>query len=273
MITHFHTLIRSSLSYGLVLILTLATISCSDDQDSDGQQYLSPNYQPRSPRVPVDILIIHHTAEDLDTSLSLLTDKTKNVSAHYLIAKDGAVFRLVPEEFEAYHAGRSYWQGRMGLNNYSIGIELENSGKEAFTEPQIQALVELTTDIVSRYNIPSENVLGHSDIAPGRKRDPSEYFDWKYLAQQGIGVWPDPTLLASIEIQDLSVAHAQDLLSQFGYAVPRHGYMDIYTQYAIKAFQLHFRPDQVDGKIDLETVTLLQVLVSMKTDKRKEDSP
>ena len=271
MVTSLQTLIRFSLRYGLVLTLAMMFISCSDDKSSEGEQYLSPNYQPRSPRATINMLIIHHTAEDLDTSLNLLTDKVKNVSAHYLIAKDGTMFRLVPEEFEAYHAGTSYWQGRMRLNNYSIGIELENSGKEAFTEPQMQALVKLATDIIARYNIPIENVLSHSDIASARKQDPSKYFDWQYLAEQGIGLWPDPSLLATIEVQDLSVAHTQDLLSQFGYAVPRHGYMDIYTQCAIKAFQRHFRPDRVDGQIDQQTVALLQVLLSMKTKQKKDN--
>lgn len=167
----------------------------------------------------------------------------------------------------------SYWQGRMGLNNYSIGIELENSGKEAFSQAQMEALVQLASDIIARYNIPIENVLGHSDIATARKQDPSKYFDWQYLAEQGIGLWPDRTLVATVEVKSLSIGYVQDLLSQFGYAVPRHGYMDIYTQCTIKAFQQHFRPDRVDGQIDQETVARLQALLSMKSKQKKNNSP
>lgn len=262
--SRLYSLIRFSICYGLILILALLLSSC-DDQTSEGEHYLSPNYQPRPSRAPIDMLIFHHTAEDLETSLNLLTDRKKNVSAHYLIAKDGTVYRLVPEAFKAYHAGTSYWQGRMALNNYSIGIELVNSGEEYFTEAQMQALVALTKDIIARYNIPNENILGHSDIAPARKLDPSRYFDWEFLAQQDIGLWPDPALVANMEVKDLSVAHTQDLLSQIGYAVPRHGHMDIYTKCAITAFQRHYRPDQVDGNIDQETVALLQALVMIKS--------
>jgi N-acetylmuramoyl-L-alanine amidase len=148
----------------------------------------SPNFDERRP----NFVILHQTTnDDAERALRTLTDPLKKVSAHYLVGRDGAIVQLVDERARAWHAGESSWGGMADLNSASIGIELDNNGEEPFAEAQIAALLPLLADLKARYRIPAANFLGHGDVAPGRKVDPSRHFPWKRLAEQGFGLWCD----------------------------------------------------------------------------------
>ncbi len=153
----------------------------------------SPNFDVRTP----DLVIIHHTAENsCQQALETLTDPRGNrkVSAHYLICKDGTVYQLVDERYRAWQAGISRWGNIHNVNSVSLGIELDNTGNEPFPDKQIQSLLVVLKSIRKRYYIPAANYVGHSDIAPTRKQDPSVYFPWQELAAQGFGYWRDSIL-------------------------------------------------------------------------------
>ncbi len=152
----------------------------------------SPNVGERRP----SFVILHHTTNNtVEEALLTLTHPLREVSAHYLIARDGRVFYLVDELKRAWHAGDGYWGGHRDLNSASIGIELDNNGREPYAKAQIDALLGLLDDVVQRWNIPRSNILGHGDIAPGRKVDPSARFPWRHLASAGFGLWCNTELL------------------------------------------------------------------------------
>ena len=223
----------------------------------------SPNADERPPGCAVDTLILHYTGmPSAAAALERLCDPAAKVSAHYLIDEDGSVTALVPEQARAWHAGVSAWQGHAGLNDRSIGIELVNPGHEwgyrAFPEPQYRACIALCQAIVARWPIPPRRVLGHSDVAPARKEDPGELFDWQHLAAAGIGLWP-----ADGEGAPRSSAALQTGLARFGYPVPRHGRIDRATELVIIAFQRHFRPQRVDGVADPATLARLDGLLAL----------
>ena len=195
-------------------------------------------------------------------ALERLCDPAAKVSAHYLIDEDGSVVALVPERVRAWHAGVSAWLGHEGLNDRSIGIELVNPGHEwgyrAFPEPQYEACIALCRAILARWPIPPRRVLGHSDVAPARKEDPGELFDWPRLAAAGIGLWP-----ADGPGHPRPVASLQAGLARFGYAVPTNGRLDDATRLVITAFQRHFRPERVDGIADAPTLARLDGLLAL----------
>lgn len=214
----------------------------------------SPNHEPRPEGQRVDMLVLHYTGmKSARAALDRLCDPQGEcrVSAHYLIDEDGALHRLVAEDRRAWHAGVASWRGQTNINDRSIGIELVNPGSEfgytAFPEPQMAALVELATAILGRHPIPSRNVVGHSDIAPDRKEDPGELFDWRRLAQAGVGLWPD--------LAETDAAFAPEMLTRFGY--------DPLAKDALKAFQRRFRPTCIDGVADLDSVALLGGLMQL----------
>jgi N-acetylmuramoyl-L-alanine amidase len=222
----------------------------------------SPNHDARPPGCAIDTLILHYTGmPSAQAALVRLCDPAARVSAHYLIDEDGSVVALVPEPARAWHAGVSSWQGRTGLNDGSIGIELVNPGHEwgyrPFAEPQYHACIELCRGLLERWPIPPERVLGHSDIAPERKQDPGELFDWRRLAAAGVGLWPEPGAG-----RPRSTGRLQAELGRIGYAVPRHGRLDAATRCVLRAFQRHWRPEQVDGRADHGTLARLDGLLS-----------
>lgn len=205
----------------------------------------SPNFGERKGNGPVDILVLHYTdTKSARDALEILTDPAKEVSAHYLIDEDGAVYRLVDEDKRAWHAGLSFWRGDRDVNSRSIGIELQNPGERfgyrAFPDPQMMALTALCRGITARWPIPPRNVIGHSDIACDRKRDPGHLFDWRGLAREGFGLWPEP---AEADAADLPV-----LLAEIGY--------DPECERAVEAFQRHYRPSRIDNRADEETAAL-----------------
>jgi N-acetylmuramoyl-L-alanine amidase len=211
----------------------------------------SPNYAPRPAGTDIDVLVLHYTELPLKESLDVLSDPQRplKVSAHYVLAEDGTLYRLVPEDRAAWHAGRSYWRGREALNASSIGIEIVNLHGDHHDYPpkQIEALIELCQGIIARHPaIMPRNVVGHSDIAPQRKVDPGLRFPWQALAAAGIGLWPK----AGARPVDGDI---QQALQRFGYPPPT----EVAGSEIVKAFQRRFRPQRVDGEADLQTRALL----------------
>jgi N-acetylmuramoyl-L-alanine amidase len=215
----------------------------------------SPNYGPRT-EAPVDILLLHYTGmQTAAAALARLCDPLAEVSCHWLIDEDGTVMHLVDETQRAWHAGRGFWAGTTDVNSRSVGIELVNPGHDygyrPFPPAQMQALVELSRTILDRHPIPPHRVLGHSDIAPARKVDPGELFDWRWLAGRGIGLWADPTPADADPADGTNLA---TLLARYGYGMED-------PAAAIAAFQRHFRPAAVTGTDDPETRALAAALV------------
>ena len=153
----------------------------------------SPNHNER--RTPVDMIVLHYTGmSSLPEVLDKLTDPQSELSAHFVVDVDGRIFQLVGDERRAWHAGVSNWQGQRDVNSRSIGIEIMNNGKTRFTDEQIGSVLAICKTMMARHNIPPHHVVGHSDVAPGRKIDPGPLFPWTYLAQYGVGLYPEPTL-------------------------------------------------------------------------------
>jgi N-acetylmuramoyl-L-alanine amidase len=217
----------------------------------------SPNFDERTS--PISILVLHYTGmRDAASAIARLSDPEAKVSCHYLVAEDGQVVRMVPEEKRAWHAGKSWWRGIEGLNSASIGIEIVNPGHEfgyvPFPDAQINALIPLVAGIVARHSITRGNVVGHSDIAPARKQDPGELFPWHRLAKHRLAL-PRPT-------KGLMDPHWSD--AGFLLALQRFGY-DVADPFAaVVAFQRRFRPELMDGTIDGETRAILLALLLPK---------
>jgi N-acetylmuramoyl-L-alanine amidase len=232
-------------------------------------EWPSPNHDARPAGGIVDMLILHYTGMTSgDAALARLTSPEAKVSAHYVIEEDGAIWRLVAEDRRAWHAGISFWAGRRDINGHSIGIELVNPGHEwgyrPFPEPQMAALEALAQDILTRHAIRPEFVLGHSDVAPQRKEDPGELFDWARLAQTGIGLWPDFATAPRDTPEDAGAA--QRLLAAIGYEVPQTGALDDATRAVLTAFQRHFHPALCDGALDPETRRRIAVVAASVED-------
>lgn len=220
----------------------------------------------------VDTLVIHYTVLNFEDSLRVLTQQV--VSSHYLVRDDPpTIYRLVDEDQRANHAGVSAWERRHLLNMSSIGIEIVNPGYRdtpegriyaPFPPAQIDAVVALVRDIVKRWNIPRERVIGHADIAPGRKQDPGPMFPWKRLADEGLALWFDEAKAAALrphfEASLPDVAWFQQRLARVGYLVPLHGELDTATRDVLISFQMRFRPARYDGTPDGETAAILAAL-------------
>jgi N-acetylmuramoyl-L-alanine amidase len=224
----------------------------------------SPNFNARA--ADVRHVVVHYTGmKSRDEALERLCDPAANVSAHYLIDQDGTVFRLVPEEHRAWHAGVSYWHGVRDINSASVGIELCNPGHDwgyrSFSAAQLAALKDLLRGIFARHRLSPAALLGHSDIAPSRKIDPGELFPWRDFASDGFGLWPADTKPVAGHA-DLTGAFRR--LSEIGYAVPTtpeegSDILDVKSAATdvIKAFQRRYLPEQVDGHLD--TVTAARI--------------
>jgi len=210
----------------------------------------SPNHDERPAGSVIDMLVLHYTGmESAEAAIDRLCDPQAKVSAHYVIHEDGRTVQLVAEERRAWHAGVAFWRGNTDINARSIGIEMVNPGHEfglkPFPEKQMAALYTLVLEIVQRHLIPGRNVVGHSDVAPRRKDDPGELFDWPRLYKCGIGVWPEEGQGGDMDEQQAGI-----LLRDFGYETDDLGK-------TLEAFQRHFRPAEINGKLDLETAQLL----------------
>lgn len=218
-------------------------------------------------------LILHYTVLDFPTSVKVLTQQ--EVSSHYLVSDESPpkIYRLVPEERRAWHAGPSFWKGNAMLNAGSIGIEIVNRGwtdtpegrvYAPYPQAQMDTLIPLVKDIVRRHQIPPERVLGHSDIAPTRKQDPGPAFPWNRLAEEGLVLWPDAQKVAEqrpqFETELPSIDWFQRALNRHGFQVPVTAQLDDVTRSALSAFQMKYRNARYDGQPDAETAALLQVL-------------
>lgn len=220
----------------------------------------SPNFDMR--KAPPDMIVLHYTGMRTGAeALERLRDAEAKVSAHYVVEEDGRIFTLVAEERRAWHAGVSFWKGERDINGCSIGIEIVNPGHEfgyrAFPDAQIEAVIALVGDIRTRWIIDDARIIGHSDVAPGRKEDPGELFPWKRLAQAGHGLWvePDPAPGAPLAEGDegVGVFALQAGLTRLGYDCAPSGKFDDHTAAILRAFQRHWRPEKVDGVADGET--------------------
>ena len=224
----------------------------------------SSNFNARPAINSVRHVVFHYTGmRSCEEALARLCDPAASVSAHYLIDQTGRIFRLVPEDQRAWHAGVSFWRGERDVNGVSIGIELCNPGHdwgyEPFPERQIEALKDLLAGIRTRHRISADGYLGHSDIAPSRKADPGELFPWQTLARDGFGLWPEESEAVAGH-PDLAGAFRR--LSEIGYAVPttvEEGSdilnPDSAATDAIKAFQRRYLPGRIDGHLDNLTAT------------------
>ncbi len=234
----------------------------------------SPNFDARSG--PPDMVVLHYTGmESGEAALARLRDPAAKVSAHYLVEEDGRVFALAPEERRAWHAGVSVWRGARDVNALSIGVELVNPGHEhgyrAFPPAQVDALAELLDAVRGRWTIPDARVLGHSDVAVGRKVDPGELFPWAELAARGHGLWVEPACAApgaplSEGAEGVGVFALQAGLTRLGYDLPPSGRYEADTAAVVTAFQRHWRPDRIDGAADGDTRARLMALLRAARD-------
>lgn len=215
----------------------------------------SGNQDARPDGMPIDTLVLHYTGmRSAAAAIERLRDSAARVSSHYVVEEDGTVWRLVPEQRRAWHAGVSYWRGRHALNDRSIGIEIVNPGHEFGYRPfpalQMAGVCELCLDILARHPIAARDVVGHSDIAPDRKQDPGELFDWEGLAAQGVGLWP------ARDVATPAAADAPALLATIGYRA------DLPLPLLLAAFQRHWCSGRPDGLGDASTLARMAAVAA-----------
>ena len=263
----------------------------------------SPNHGERRGRWAAggpDLLLLHYTGmpagrgmSGAERAIRWLTMAEAEVSAHYVVAEDGRVTQLVAEERRAWHAGLASWSGEADVNSASIGIEIVNPGHwwdlgdmpdrdpddpvevhpgyADFPEAQIAAVIALGRDIVARHGIPTDRVLGHSDVAPGRKRDPGEKFPWARLAAAGLGTWVEPAAPGMHGVTPFVVGERSPRVSAlrarlalWGYGIEAGDLYDAATRTVVEAFQRHYMPGRIDGIADLATLDVLHRLIDRR---------
>ena len=243
----------------------------------------SPNFDARTRAI--DLVVLHYTGmQDAETALARLTDPAPKagrypgpwqaadidpnaelgrVSTHYVVGEDGAVYQVVDEDNRAWHAGIARWDGESDVNARAIGIEIVNGGHDfglpPYPDAQIAALETLLADILTRRALGPHRVVGHSDVAPGRKFDPGEHFPWSRLAARGLALWPlvAPPPDGPVAQGAETIIAAQEALAAFGYGAPLTGALDAETRVVIAAFQRRFRARRIDGLLDAETAAIL----------------
>jgi N-acetylmuramoyl-L-alanine amidase len=225
----------------------------------------SPNHDERPPGTPIDMLILHYTGmKTAQHAIDRLRDPAAGVSSHYVVDEDGAILCLVPEQRRARHAGVSHWRGHNNLNARSIGIEVVNPGHEwgyrDFPVLQLAAVCDLCLAVLARHPIPARNVIAHSDVAPGRKQDPGEKFDWRSLAENGVGLWPHGAEdLGTGSVADAgALIEVRSALADVGYRIEPTGGFDPEVALVLRAFQRHWRPEAVTGEADVGTLARLR---------------
>ncbi|GLH79540.1 amidase [Bradyrhizobium sp. SSBR45G] len=237
----------------------------------------SANFGERKGGRQPDMIILHYTGmPDVEGAITKLCTAGTEVSAHYIVLEDGRIVQCVPEALRAWHAGLSSWGGDEDINSCSIGVEIVNRGHDwgypDFPPRQIAAVIALCRGIMLRRNVPAHRVLGHSDVAPSRKKDPGEKFPWHSLANSGVGHWVQPAAITKGETLKLGsigddVKGLQKALAKYGYGVPITGKFDGLTMEVVTAFQRHFRPERIDGIADRSTLwTLHALLTSLPAD-------
>ena len=232
----------------------------------------SPNFDlKKRDKNKIKYLIFHYTGMKNDKlAIKKLTSLNSNVSCHYYITKSGKIIQMVPDLYVAWHAGKSQWGKYKSLNSKSIGIEISNPGHEhgyrRFSDKQIRCLIRISKLIIKKYNINKNRILGHSDIAPLRKKDPGERFPWKLLSKKKIGIWHD---MNSKILKSLRGKKTELKLNKFIIYLKSLGYNTEYSNLnelrkIIKIFQMRFRPELIDGKLDLECYKIAKSLYNLR---------
>ena len=231
-----------------VAVLSMALAACAPLPQRAGiatEWRGSPNFNQRRP----NFVIIHYTSDNTaEQALNTLTHPLREVSAHYLIERNGKIYQLVDEQARAWHAGESSWGATTDLNSSSLGIELDNNGKEPFADIQIAALLQLLKDVAGRHRLPPANIIGHADVAPGRKQDPGPLFPWKVLAAQGFGLWCEPPFPEPPPAFD-PIAGLKSI-----------GYNTVNVDAAVAAFKAHFVPDEPGPGLSQRSHALIHCL-------------
>ncbi|WP_025809511.1 N-acetylmuramoyl-L-alanine amidase [Pseudomonas chlororaphis] len=269
--------------YTAILGLLLAVTGCTGLQKDQVDETLmakngyaiSTSEQAVAKNNRIRFLVLHYTALDQQKSLEVLT-RSELVSANYLIPEEPTAHKgllvahqLVDDHDRAWHAGVSQWKNRSNLNDTSLGIEIVNAGWDQDTgqplgmpygERQTELLISLARDLIEKYDIQPTDIVGHSDIAPGRKIDPGPFFPWKRLAEAGVGAWPDePTIgdyQARFSVTPPSMMQVTKALQTYGY-----GYLDQGLEAVVKAFQMRFNQEHVSGVVDIKTAAILFALI------------
>ncbi len=239
-------------------------------------QKMTINYSPnfdlkKRDKNKIKYLIFHYTGMTNDRSaIKKLTSFNSNVSCHYYITRSGKVIHMVPDLYIAWHAGISSWRKNVSLNKYSIGIEISNPGHEhgyrKFNENQIKSLIKISKRIIKKYKINKKNILGHSDIAPLRKKDPGEKFPWKFLHKNKIGIWHnlDSKNIKNLrgKISGLYLDNFKNFLKKIGYRIEYSNSRQL--KRLTQIFQMRFRPELINGKCDLECYEIAKSLKNIK---------
>ena len=235
----------------------------------------SPNFDKKKrDSKKIRFLIFHYTGMKKESeAISRLTDIKSEVSSHYLIKNNGQIITLVPELYIAWHSGVSFWKNYQSLNKNSIGIEISNPGNnfryKNFSKKQINSILLLSKYLIKKYKIKPQNILGHSDIAPNRKKDPGEKFPWEYLSKQKVGFWHKLDKKKLVKFRTLKINISKEKLFyknilKIGYSEKNFKNSKIskvyYAKILTKAFQRRFRPELINGKIDLECLFISQNL-------------
>tara|TARA_Y100000816_G_C26037504_1_gene543264 strand:- start:128 stop:847 length:720 start_codon:yes stop_codon:yes gene_type:complete len=234
------------------------------------ERFYSPNFDAiKRKKENIKFLIFHYTGMKTEKSaLKRLTDRSSKVSSHYFIKKNGSIINLVPDVYESWHAGISSWKKVKKLNKYSIGIEIHNPGHQYgyknFNKKQINSVKYLSLRLAKKYKIRREHYLGHSDIAPDRKKDPGEKFPWEFLSKYRIGMWHslNKKILKKYRLKNINNLENQIFLknlTKIGYSFKKNKINSIL--FAIKAFQRRFRPQLINGKSDLECFKIAKNLI------------
>lgn len=233
--------------------------------------YPSPNIEDRRKGSRADMILLHYTGmPSAEKAIRWLANPRSKVSCHYVVDEEGRITQMVEEAKRAWHAGASHWGGNTDINSVSIGVEIQNPGHDhgypAFPAAQMEAIAALCRDIARRRGVAPERVLAHSDVAPGRKMDPGEKFNWAWLARHGVGHWVAPApldeeLSRGLERDEAAIDEARQLMRAYGYGIENAERGDWFSV-LVRAFQLHFRPARTDGRLDASTLDTLRRLVA-----------
>lgn len=235
------------------------------------QYHPSPNYNDRratklAPANQIDMLVLHYTGmQSAQAALERMCDPEAQVSAHYMVTEAGQIFQLIPDHYRAWHAGLGFWRQETDINSRAIGIEIVNPGHEFGYRPfplrQMQAVRNLCRLLLNRYPIPANHVIAHSDLAPDRKQDPGELFDWSFLAQAGIGLWQTPpasTKMTCAAAPQHQIDLAHFYLRRLGYGIQGHDPVKADFTQVLRAFQRRFAPNLLEQPLCEVQISLMK---------------
>ena len=252
-----------------VLSVILLFGACNGTKNVVGYNPTKKSYH-KSPNISdrmASHVILHHTACNFDTAFMLLATQYGKVSSHYLVDRDGTILQLVDEKKRGHHAGASSWFSLSDLNSATIGIEIVNNGFEPFPKVQIDSVMKILESVKERYKMPARNFIGHMDIAPGRKVDPSKYFPWKRLAEAGYGIWYSEEEAKRMSEDSATVSSLRDPMVNFmiiGYSIKK-------PKVTIEAFKLHFTEVDGTGELSSYDKCVLQLLADKIIEEAKQE--